>query len=170
MPEQWKDVLGGHYQISNLGRLRRAKSRVKGDEGRVLRPSVSRDGYLHMQLSVDGKRIDKLIHILVAEAFYGPCPPGHQVNHRNGVKSDNRPINLQYVTPSRNVRHAIEMGLATIRRGESIGMGVLTEDLVKVIRARVALGSTQAELCREMDLHPMTVNHVVRGRTWKHVT
>ena len=50
------------------------------------------------------------VHKVVALTFLGSRPIGFQINHKNGVKTDNRVENLEFVTPSRNRRHAVELG------------------------------------------------------------
>lgn len=97
------------YEVSNLGRVRRLRSR------RFLRfhgwhkwvyygfGRVKSTGYMHV-----GK---KAIHVMVASAFIGPRPPGKQINHKDGIKTNNTPENLEYVTPAENVRHAVRIGL-----------------------------------------------------------
>lgn len=60
------------------------------------------------------------VHRLVATAFLGP-PDGRIVNHKNGVKSDNRVSNLEWCTHSENVKHAYDIGLhpGVCLRGEA---------------------------------------------------
>lgn len=81
------------------------------DNGRPLEGFPNGNGYLRVTLSVDGKRRNLFVHHLIAEAFHGPRPDGLQLNHRNGIKTDNRPENLEYVTAKENMQHAIRTGL-----------------------------------------------------------
>lgn len=67
-------------------------------------------GYPAAMITVDGTRINVKVHRLMCEAFYGPCPPGHEVRHLNGVRTDNRIENLRWGTGSENIRDTIEHG------------------------------------------------------------
>ncbi len=64
------------------------------------------DGYPHVLMNIDGKRIYRASHKLVAKAFIGDKPTlKHQVNHKNGIRDDNRPENLEYLTSRENTLH-----------------------------------------------------------------
>jgi len=105
--ESWRPVLGfeGWYEVSDLGRVRRIKS------GRVLRRSHDRDGYPKVSLSRPGNKARHLrVHVIVADAFFGPRAPGIDVDHGNGVKTDCRLANLETVTHAENLRRARAMG------------------------------------------------------------
>lgn len=78
---------------------------------RRMSPTPINSGYLCLHVFTDSGKPNRLVHILVAEAFLGPIPKGMQVNHKNGDKLDNRPQNLEYVTPSENIKHAYRLGL-----------------------------------------------------------
>src|SRR3990167_5147106 len=103
--EEWRPVPGfeGLYSVSSLGRVR--SERIV-----ILRGEISNWGYPQVALRKDGQYKSRTIHSLVAEAFHGPRPPKHVVNHRNGTKRDNRPENLEYVTQKGNVAHAFANG------------------------------------------------------------
>lgn len=118
--EQWRPVKGfeGIYEVSDLGRVR-SLDRVtlyrerftRVYKGRVLSPKKSSDGYLWVGLYKDGECTYRYIHALVAEAFLGRRETGMEVNHLNGRKGNNRPSNLEYCTPSENMKHAYRTGL-----------------------------------------------------------
>lgn len=120
--EQWRDVIGyeGLYQVSSLGRVRsvaRTVSRngTRGDltiNEMIRKAYITPKGYVRVQLSKGGKPGNHLVHVLVAEAFIGPRPSAAQeVNHGDGIKSNNRVRNLEWMTPSENQLHAYENGL-----------------------------------------------------------
>lgn len=103
MKEVWRDINGynGLYQVSNLGRVRNAKTlRLKKLETRY-------DEYLFVRFYSNGYSGMRSVHRLVAETFIeNKNSNRNQVNHKNGIKIDNRADNLEWVTQSENLRHA----------------------------------------------------------------
>lgn len=105
---------------------------------KILKPALAKDGYLKtVLLSDEGKYKPMTIHKAVALAYFGE-PNGLQVNHKNGIKIDNRPCNLEYVTISENILHAYANNLNKPRRGSLNGMSKLTEKEVEEIRNHAA--------------------------------
>ena len=110
MSEIWRPIPGtdGIYEASDLGRIRSIW---------VLRPwkSIPRNDRTQRRAVInilqDGESKSFYVHRLVALAFHGPCPPGKQVNHKDGNALNNSPDNLEYVTPSENLKHAYRTGL-----------------------------------------------------------
>jgi HNH endonuclease/NUMOD4 motif-containing protein len=163
--ERWEPILGyeGRYEVSNLGRVRRAR------DGRVLRHHLVKS--YHRASLWDGLRgSNKMVHLLVARAFLGPCPEGHEANHKDGDLDNNRISNLEYVTPSQNVRHSLDVLGVKRAQGSRHGGARLTEELVRALRAEYAQGDvTGAALARRVGVHQVTMSHMLIGRTWRHV-
>ena len=90
--------------------IRSSSARKKGKEMRIRKNG---DGYLVTNLA--GKA--QYIHALVTQHFLGTRPDGLEVNHKDGVKNNNRIENLEYISSGDNTRHAISMGLTRIRYG-----------------------------------------------------
>jgi len=68
--------------------------------------------YIRLTLRVEGVKTYRYAHVVVAETFLGN-PKGLQVNHKNGVKVDNRVSNLEWVTARENTLHAYKTGLCS---------------------------------------------------------
>lgn len=81
--------------------------------GKFLKPVEQRTGYYHVTLSQDGKKDNFLVHRIIAMCFIdNDNPLRNQVNHKNGVKSDNSVLNLEWVTSKENIHHAFDTGLS----------------------------------------------------------
>lgn len=113
LTEEWRDVVGYErlYEVSSFGGVRNARNK------RPLREHPDEDGYARVYLSAPldggGHKVKRRgVHQLVATAFVGPKPaPGHEVNHEDGVKANNRSDNLTWMTPLENQQHATRTGL-----------------------------------------------------------
>ncbi len=76
-------------------------------KGRQIRVQENKDGYLRYKIN----NIYRSVHQIVSDKFLGVKPEGLVVNHKDGDKKNNRYENLEYITITENIRHAIENGL-----------------------------------------------------------
>lgn len=109
MTIEWRPVVGWDelYEVSSDGAVRRIKT------GRILRPRATGspgNPYYAVALWRRGHRKDRKVHHLVAEAFIGPRPHGHEINHIDLNKLRNVVVNLEWVTHRDNMRHAGALG------------------------------------------------------------
>lgn len=168
MDEVWKQVLGfeGKYDISNFGRLKNVQRGSGIVTGRILAPGKNLGGYHQYTLGKSGGR--HTAHLLVMQAFVGSRPDGMQINHKNGIKADNRLENLEYMSAADNKLHSCRvLGRA---RGESHGNAKITDDDVREIRL---LGSTtsltHAEIGLRFGITNKNVGYIIRKQAWPHV-
>lgn len=95
------------YYITNMGIVYSRKT-YNNPSSRIKRIKQVRmkNGYLNIGLNRDNKRHILLVHRLVAQAFIPTIPNKKQVNHKNGIKTDNRAENLEWVSPAENIKHS----------------------------------------------------------------
>lgn len=116
MIEVWKDVEGyeGIYQVSNMGRVKSLKRNVLKSDGkiqpipeRILKGKRDKDGYIEVKLTNFNFIKYIRVHRLVLITFLGYDSHKSQVNHKNGVKDDNRLENLEWCTQVENTLHSL---------------------------------------------------------------
>lgn len=158
--EIWKEING--FKISNLGNVfcRKKRRLYKGTNGYYL-------------IRIKNKTYS--VHRLVAEAFLDNPQRKEQVNHKNGIKTDNRIENLEWCTRSENCKHAIKIGLINPlhknrANGERCYASKLNSRQVKKIRDVYSLGrKSMRELGYAYGVSAVAIGHIIKRRNWKHV-
>lgn len=152
--EIWATISGfEHYEISNMGRVRRKETR------RIRALSTTQRGYKRITLDRGPGSRARLVHRLVAQAFISESDL--QVNHKNGDKTDNRVGNLEYVTNKENSHHAYRTGVI---------IRVLTADRVLEIRKRLHSGEVSfLKLAAEFGVARTTISGIAHRKSWGHL-
>lgn len=162
--EEWREIPGTLYSVSSDGRV---ASRKFG-KCRVLKGVPNSDGYPCVHLcGGSGERRTVSVHKLVAEAFLGPRPtPKHQANHIDGVRTNPRADNLEWVTNSGNQRHRFDvLGLGNAH-GEAHGNSKVTEVEVREIRKRYAAGEPRRVIAAAYRIGQSTVSMITTRKSW----
>lgn len=158
------------YGVNKNGQVIRLQlGRPRARVGKRIKPRWASKGYLYVSLSRGSLGVtQRAVHCLVAEVFHGKCPAGAEVNHKDGIKSNNHYLNLEYVTPKQNSIHARDLGLTRPSgcKGEQMGNAKLTEAAVLSIRLS---NESQRQLARRFNVSRRAIQFVQQGKTWTHV-
>lgn len=112
--EEWHPIIGfeHRYEVSSFGRVKDLKRWGKDNSIIIRKQFIGDVGYLCLSLEDNsGKKTTKRVHRLVANAFIPNPLNKRQVNHKKGVKTDNRFHQLEWVTPKEDSEHAYKLGL-----------------------------------------------------------
>jgi len=102
--EYWKEIgessFGNKYFVSSMGRVWSSKSGI-------LKTPLNQGGYPHLSLDIDGKWHRHLVHRLVGVAFIKNAENKPTINHKNGIRNDNRVENLEWATMKEQSIHSV---------------------------------------------------------------
>lgn len=171
----WKDIAGyeGIYQISDNGIIRgvdRTANRKRGViKGVIKHITKLPNGYLQVMLSKNAVKKHIGVHRLVAQNFIENKYNKGYVNHKNGIKTDNRVSNLEWVTQSENQIHAYKTGLQKPQRGSDRYCAKLNERDVIEIKNKIKNAIKSKHIAMEYNVSPITISDIKRNKTWRHV-
>jgi hypothetical protein len=166
-------VISGEYQVMSDGTVwrvaKRTGNRWKPGTYRTVQVSRRRaehrlpSNYLQVRLMVKGKRANALAHRLVWRHFNGPIPPGLTINHKSGIRNDNRPSNLELATSSQQQRHMLDIlkhGRVLNQRGEMNSMCKLNDAQVAEIRKRRSGGERLISIAQDYGVAFQTISKI----------
>jgi len=167
--EIWKDVVGyeGLYNVSNLGRIKSCTRVLKNGEFVLMKPRITKFGYLSIQLSKNNFYKHFFVHVLVSAAFDRPKKnKKEQINHIDGNKLNNNIFNLEIVSPSENLKHSYRIGLKS-QKGEKHASNKLKNNQVLDIFNR---NGTFFEIAKLYNISFQMVSRIKNGLAWSHLT
>lgn len=158
--EDWMQIKNTEYLFSSLGRVGNWKNQI-------LTAPLTQKGYARFTRIVNKKRKSWYVHRLVAQAFISNPENKPCVNHKNGVKHDNRVENLEWCTVAENNHHAIKNGLT--KKGEDCKKAKLKESQIPVIVEMRLSGLMVWKIAEIMEVSTGAVDSVLNGSTWRHI-
>lgn len=163
--ETWKDIpeYEGYYQASTLGKIRSVARLIsqkghKNDyirtmKGKTIQPRLQNSNYQLVWLSKNGEINPLLVHRIIAAAFIENLNCHPCINHKNGIKTDNRIENLEWCSYSENIKHSHTL----------LGRKEITKPIFCVELHRAFKSQTEAS--KELNINRGAISHVLNGLT-----
>jgi hypothetical protein len=129
----------------------------------ALKPRITNQGYIRVVVYKDKIPKEKSVHRLVAQEYLPNPENKPQVNHKNGIKCDNRVCNLEWVTASENKIHSLKLGLS--KSGENHHKSKLTKEQALLIREDKR---PNKEIVREYNMSLSNICRIKKGILWNY--
>ena len=177
--EVWLPVIGydGLYEVSSWGKVKSLRRKTLGiwgggkmSNGKLLKQTISKFGYIRITLSKNGKPIQFSVHRIVAKAFIEnpkelPC-----INHKDSNRTNNHIENLEWVTYKENSHHAAVNNRFYVLRGEDSKIAKLTNKDILQIRKEYEKNKVGfMKLGKKYGVDTTTIRSVIHGETWQHI-
>lgn len=167
----WKKIPNySKYEASDSGLIKTFNWKNSGKIA-IMKPALDGSGYLRTMLVNDlGKTETIKVHRLIAKTFIPNPENKSDVNHINGIKTDNSIINLEWSTRKENVQHAHKNLTWNKAKGESIAQSKLTEKEVIEIRSKFKPRVyTRIKLSKEYNVSEACIKDILYKRSWNHI-
>lgn len=169
--EEWKQIMINNvitdYFISNIGRVKS----IKYGKLRMMKPQNATNNCLKINLRVNNEYTNEFIHRLVASAFIPNTCHCEMVNHIDGNRKNPNYLNLEWVTPSQNTRHAVLTGLhKNFHNGIENPANKYSEDIVHMVCKMLMGGYSIPKIAKSLDVSESLIRRILYENGWKHIT
>ena len=159
-----------NYHVSDQGRIvskiNPGNHKYDSDYSREISLTPNKYGYVIVNLFGNGKKnIPRSVHGLVMEAFVGPRPDRMDIRHKNGIRDDNRLVNLEYGTRSENMSDAKKHGTLLIEERHH-QTKISREDAVEIIQLCKSRAMPQWKIGDMYGITQQGVSDIFRGKCW----
>jgi hypothetical protein len=173
--EVWEPIKNyPNYQVSNLGRVKSLERKqfnnltktISVYKEKNISSWITKTGYVQLRLYNNGVKINLSIHRLVATAFISNPENKPCVNHKNGIKNDNKVENLEWCTGSENMKHAYKTRLQLPVCGIKHGLSKLTQkDVLEIKKSNLP----QSKLSFIYKISQSVISEIKNNKSWKHI-
>lgn len=160
------------YQVSNYGIIKSLPREwstgvgIRKHNGIILKQCIKKTGYVQVCLSKCGVIKYFLVHRLVALAFIPNTENKKEINHKDGNKLNNNDWNLEWSTPSENIKHSYANKLNIAKKGENHCNSILTDEQILEVRAKyIPWKYTQGMLAKEYKISKGSIQAILENKT-----
>ncbi len=150
------------YEISREGIIRNIKTMA------IKSQYISSTGYYMISISYNNKSKPQRVHRLLAHTFIPNPDKKPEINHINGIKTDNDLSNLEWCTHTENVRHAFKIGLVN-NTGIRNGRAKLNPGKVGEIKQLLNDNLSQYKIAKMFNVSRSCILKIHLGKTWTSV-
>ena len=131
----------------------------------------TKTGYLYVKLWINNKNKAEFIHRAVAKAYIPNPENKPEVNHKDGIKTNNCVDNLEWVTSKENKIHARKYGLSKFSKGEDNGKSIYTnKQIEKVCKLLESNKYTVKEISEKTDVSTDTIYSIRTKNIWSEIS
>ena len=152
------------YLISDSGLVYSLKN------NKYVKPQKNHRGYLRVGIYINGKAYRVSIHKMVINTFGPQQKENQQVDHKDGNKENNDIDNLEWVSPSENIRRAFKLGLKSAFKGETHAASVYTDKFIDEMCKSISEGMSISEASRKFNFQRSYIYSIISGKNWAHIS